>query len=309
MRNSSVALITRDFILDPWLDQIADRLSERGYEIMRGPHQRPPAKTIFEPDQISELFGRADLVVATTRSIISRDVLSSPRLRAVVFPTIGTESVDLSIADELGIMVAHGPTPENFNSMSEATVLLMLMLSYDMHGTEAVLRENMPRPARVKATMLMGKTIGLLGLGRIGRGVVDRLQNWGVDFLVHDPHVDQAALPGNVRAVDLETLMSESDIVSIHAILTPETRHIVNAGLLARMKPTAWLINTARGGIVDEDALIDVLQRGRIAGAALDTFVVEPLPKDSALRTLDNVILTPHMVGHTRDLKIGRAHV
>lgn len=119
MSGAGVALVTCDFILDPWLDEIADRLADRGFEVLRGPPQQPPAKTKFEGEDITRLFGRSDIVVTTTRSIISREALESPRLRAVVFPSIGTESVDLSTADDLGIAVAHGPTPENFQARQQ----------------------------------------------------------------------------------------------------------------------------------------------------------------------------------------------
>lgn len=301
--SSGVALVTSDFILDPWLDKIADQLRGRGFDVLRGPPQKPPAKTRFQGEDLDRFFGRSDLVITTTRTIISREALqAASRLRAVVFPTIGTESIDLQAADELGIAVAHGPTPENFNSMAESTVLLMLALLYDLHGTERNLRENLPRPRMMKARMLMGKTVGLIGLGRIGRGVVERLRTWGVRFLVSDPYLPADALPQGAQAVDLDTLLASSDIVSIHTTLTDETRHVINARTLARMKPTAYLINTARGGTIDESALVKALAERRIAGAALDAFELEPLPADHPLRSLDNVILTPHMVGHTQEI-------
>lgn len=301
--HTGVALVTCDFILDPWLDQIAQGLSDRGFDVIRGPKQKPPEKTRFQGADIDRYFGRSDLVVTTTRSLIDRDALQAARrLRAVVFPTIGTESIDQHAADELGIAVAHGPTPENFNSMAESTVLLMLALLYDLHGTERVLRDNLPRPAMMKARMLMGKTIGLIGLGRIGRGVVERLFGWGVQILVFDPYLPANAIPEGVKAVGLEEVLARSDIVSIHTTLNDETRHIINARTLALMKPSAYLVNTARGGMIDEAALVDALRQRRIAGAALDAFELEPLPADHALRTLDNVILTPHMVGHTQEI-------
>lgn len=298
-----VALVTSDFILDPWLDQIADGLRVRGFDVLRGPRQQPPAKTRFVGAELERCFSRSDLVVTTTRSLVGREVLTSaPRLRGVVFPTIGTESVDLDAANELGIAVAHGPTPENFNSMAESTVLLMLALLYDLHGTERVLRENLPRPARMKARMLMGKTVGLVGLGRIGRGVVERLQGWNVRVLVFDPYVSRDALPAGAEPAELDALLASSDIVSVHTTLTDETRHMIDARTLALMKPTAYLVNTARGGMIDEAALKTALAERRIAGAALDAFESEPLPSDHPLRGLDNVILTPHMVGHTQEI-------
>lgn len=300
---TGVALVTSDFILDPWLDKIAEGLRDRGFDVIRGPKQKPPEKTRFQGQDIERYFSQSDLVVTTTRSMIDKPALQAARrLRAVVFPTIGTESIDQHAADELGIAVAHGPTPENFNSMAESTVMLMLALLYDLRGTERVLRENLPRPTTMKARMLMGKTIGLIGLGRIGRGVVERLFGWGVELLVFDPYLPANAIPEGVKAVGLEEVLSRSDVVSIHTTLNDETRHMINGKTLALMKSSAYLVNTARGGMIDEVALVQVLRERRIAGAALDAFELEPLPADHALRTLDNVILTPHMVGHTQEI-------
>ncbi len=303
MSRTGLVLVTSDFILDRWLDQVADTLRERGFEVLRGPKQVPPAKTRFAAEDLPKYFAHADIVITTTRSIIGPEALAAAhRLRGIVYPTIGTESVDLTSANKLGIAVAHGPTPENFNSMAESAVLLMLALLYDLRGTERVLRENLPRPEVMKARMMMRKTVGLVGFGRIARGIADRLSGWGVEILVFDPYLDASHLPPGVRRVDFESLLKESDIVSVHTTLTQETRHMINESALSLMKPTAYLVNTARGGMVDEAALYKELCERRIAGAALDAFEHEPLPTDHPLRTLDNVILTPHMVGHTQEV-------
>lgn len=275
----------------------------RGHRIVRGPVQKPPAITTFEAADWPRFFGAADVILMTTRSRISRDVLdASPRLRGVVFPTIGTESIDLAAATELGIVVANGPTPENFLSMAESTVMLMTVLLYGLHRTERLLRENLPRPTAMHARMLLGKTVGLIGMGRIARAVVERLAGWQVRIVTYDPHLPQDSAPSGVDMVGLDTLLRESDIVSVHTTLADETRHLVGAAELAAMKPTAYLINTARGGVIDESALYEALKARRIAGAALDAFQKEPLPADHPFRELDNVILTPHMVGHTREI-------
>lgn len=303
MPETGVVFISSDYILDPWLGQIGAALVNRGFELIVGPRQQPPTKTQFAERDWARFFGRAEIIVMTTRSLVPRDTLAhAPFLRGVVFPTIGTESIDLGAATELGIIVAHGPTPENFNSMAESTVLLMLVLMYDLHRSEQILRENLPRPDTMRARMLMGKTVGLIGLGRIARGVVDRVAGWGVPILACDPYVSPDDTPSGVQLVDLETLLRQSDVVSIHTTLTAGSRGMIGAAQLALMKPGAFLINTARGGMIDEAALYDALNTHRIAGAALDAFELEPLPMDSPLRSLDNVILTPHMVGHTREI-------
>ncbi|WZB67657.1 hypothetical protein WJ971_09005 [Achromobacter xylosoxidans] len=135
-------------MLDPALDSVADRLREQGHTVVRGPRAVPGRKTVLPPDRLGELVGAADVIVATSRVVIDDAVLeAAPRLRGVVFPSIGTESLDLADAGRRGLMVANGATPENFQSMAEATIMLMLNLSYDLRGTEDLLRRNAPRPA------------------------------------------------------------------------------------------------------------------------------------------------------------------
>jgi len=297
------AFISSDYILDPWLGEIGARLRDLGYRVIDGPRQQPPEKIAFDRADWDPFFGHTDVVVMTTRSILPREILAhAPALRGVVFPTIGTESIDLQAANELGVVVANGPTPENFNSMAESTVLLMLALMYDLHGTERVLQENAPRPLTMRARMLKGKTVGLVGLGRIAAGVAERLASWGVRVVGVNRSMDSSRVPRGVELVGLDDLLRQSDIVSIHTTLTAETHHLIGAEQLALMKPSAFLVNTARGGVIDEPALVHALRTRRIAGAALDAFDLEPLPPDSALRTLDNVILTPHMIGHTQEI-------
>jgi phosphoglycerate dehydrogenase-like enzyme len=178
--------------------------------------------------------------------------------------------------------------------MAEAAVMLMLALSYRLDRSRDALHA-VERPAHF-AHMLKGSTIGLIGYGRIARAIVRRLAAWDVKLLSHtrSPSAEEG-----VAFVGLDELLAQSDVVSVHVPLTPETRNLLNAERLGRMKPSAILVNLARGGIVDEAALARLMRDGRIAGAALDVFANEPLPKDDPLNGLSNTILTPHIVGHT----------
>jgi D-3-phosphoglycerate dehydrogenase len=242
-------------------------------------------------------------MVMSPRDVCSREVmLAAPRLRAVVSIVIGVDTIDLDAANDVGLIVGHGAMPENFLGVSEATVMLIAALLLDLPGKSHLLRTNAPRPPQLKARMVRGKTIGLIGMGRTARGVVERLAGWDVRLQAHDPYVAQEAAPARVRMVDLPTLLRTSDVVSVHVTLTSETRHMLGAAELRLMQPHAYLVNTARGGAIDEQALYRVLRDGVIAGAALDVFEEEPLALESPLRTLDNVILTPHMIGHSREL-------
>lgn len=243
----------------------------------------------------------ADVLVAAPGFRCSREFMaSSPRLRGVVSPVTGIEWIDVSAATDLCIVVANGQTAENSESLAEATILLILAALYDLHGSEAVLRQNLVRPARVTARMLGRKTIGMIGFGQIARAIVARLAGWDVHILASARRVHTDA-PFNVTWVALDRLLAESDVVCVLASLNAETEGLLNAERLRLLKQSAVLVNTARGAIIDEPALYEfALERPDIR-LALDTFVKEPLPQDSPLRGLPNAILTPHMVGHTQE--------
>ncbi|HML10378.1 MAG TPA: NAD(P)-dependent oxidoreductase [Stellaceae bacterium] len=242
----------------------------------------------------------ADVLVAASSFACSRELmLSADRLRGIVSPTTGIEGFDLAAASELGILVANGQTRENVEGMAEATILLILAALYDLRGAEAVLRENRPRPKETSARMLGGKTVGMIGFGRVARTVAARLAGWNVAIHVHTRRA--SANFGNVRFVGLDEVLRDSDVVCVLATLNSGTHGLLTADRLALLKHGAVLINTARGAIIDEAALVALAERRPDLRLALDTFVTEPLPPDSPLRALPNAILTPHMIGHTAE--------
>jgi phosphoglycerate dehydrogenase-like enzyme len=304
MAHRPVVFICRDYSLNAVLDKIADALQQQGCRTLRGWPPKPPQLTDYPPESWPELFVPADVILMSVRTRCPRRLLeAAPRLRAVIFPTIGTDSIDLADARDLGLVVGNGATPENFLGMAEANVLLIAGLILNLPFKERLTRLNLPRPEPLQfpARLVLGKTIGFVGFGRISRATVDRLAGWGTKFLTTDPYVAPDSVPEGVRLVDLPTLLAESDVVDVQVTLTQETRHMIGAAEIARMKPTATLINTSRGGVVDEQALFEALKARRIAGAALDVFEQEPLPPDHPLRALDNVILTSHIVGHSME--------
>ncbi|CCW19080.1 D-3-phosphoglycerate dehydrogenase [Sphingobium indicum BiD32] len=252
-------------------------------------------------DPAGELWRSVDVLLAYGGFRCTRMLMASnPRLRAVVSPWTGMEGFDQMAATELGIAVANGQAEENTFSVAEATVMLMLACLYDLHESEAILRQNKPHPPLPIARMLRGLTVGLIGFGAIGRRVARLLEPWDVEILAHNrsPITDP-----NVRAVDLPTLLSTSDIVSIHVGLGPDTRHILNAETLKQVRPGTILVNTARGSIIDEAALCACVRDGRFAKVVLDVFEQEPLSPFSPLRDLPNAILTPHMIAQTREAR------
>ncbi len=276
------------------LDDIAYALGTLGHRV----YSYPDGDALHR--DTTSLVG-TDVLVAAPRFRCSRQLLvSAPHLRGVVSPVTGIEGIDISAATDLGVIVANGQTRENSESLAEATILLVLAALYDLHGSEAVLRRNLVRPAKPTARMFGGKTIGMIGFGQIARAMVSRLSGWDVEILVCSRRVHTDA-PGNVHWVGLEELLQTSDVVCVLASLNAETERLLNAQKLRLLKPGAVLVNTARGAIIDEAALYEIARERSDLRIALDTFATEPLPLDSPLRSLPDMILTPHMIGHTQE--------
>jgi phosphoglycerate dehydrogenase-like enzyme len=297
--NVSRVIVPHDQLLAPSLDPVAEKLAAAGYAVWRPPQALSPSGWTDE-------LPRADVVVLTPRTRFgTAEIEAAPRLKGIVFPTIGVEALDLAAADAAGLVVGNGATIEAIESMAEANVMLMAALLLDLPGKSGALRRSGWRDGTVRASMLRGKTIGFIGFGRIARATLARLAGWKVRAIYYDPHLgrDAASSEGAAPIEDLPALLRSSDIVNVLVDLTAETRGMVGAAELAMMRRDAYLVNIARGAVVDEAALAVALREGTIAGAALDAFAAEPLAPDSPLRELDNVILTPHNIGHTRELQ------
>src|SRR3954447_4057992 len=261
-------------------DAIGADLRQAGHRIIRYAHREAFTAT---PDPLAGI----DVLLCVGVLPLTRATLATAsRLRAIVFAVTGVDGVDIAAATELTVVIANAQTEENIIGMAEATVLLMLATLYDLDGAEDRVRKGLWRPPQLKASQLRGKTIGLLGLGKIGRETARLLAPWGATLQYSGRRdADPAGLPPMQR-VDLDTLMRTSDVVVVLASLNPEAWGLIGAERLRLMKPTAILVNTARGAIVDEVALAAVLRNRTIAGAALDCFATEPLPADSPLRGL-----------------------
>src|SRR5882724_6773671 len=278
-------------------------LREAGHEVVIGRPLDQPARQAYTEAELVEAARDADVILASHLETISRGVLeSSGKLRLVIVPFIGTDKIDVGAASRLGILVANSPTPENFIAVAEATIGLLLMLLKRIKHNEAKLRRGEWAQRHDRGEFLFGKTVGLVGLGRVGSHVARRLVNWDVRLLAADPYVSAETAQGlGATLVELPALLAESDIVSLHASLTDETRALIGEKELRRMKPTALLINTARGEMMDEEALARALGEKWIAGAAVDAFVKEPLSADHCYRNVDPelLILTPHNIAHS----------
>jgi phosphoglycerate dehydrogenase-like enzyme len=282
-----------DFFFTP----VAEAVAAKGCRPVR---YRTPADFLADPTALD----RAAVLYAVGFCPVSRETMSrGPGLRAVISPWTGTEGFDERAATDLGIVVGNGQIPENVESMAEATVLMILASLYDLNGSQRRFREtDVWAASQLTARMLKGKTIGILGYGGIARGVVARLAGWGVSFCATTRH-PPADLPHPVRFLPLEDMLTASDIVCVLAPLTGETRGLLNSARLALMKRGSILICTSRGGIIDEAALVALANDGHFSAVGLDVFEQEPLPKDSPLRGLKNAVLTPHSIGHTREMR------
>ena len=238
---------------------------------------------------------------ATLASVESYDsaVLAGSSLRAIARVGVGYDAVDLAAATSAGVVVTITPGT-NENSVAEQAVALITAVFRDTARRDREIRQGVWR--RDCPRRLAGNTIGLVGLGRIGKAMVARCKGLGLSVLGYDPFPNAAfAAEHGVRLCTFDELIALSDIVSLHLPCTPETSDLINAKTLAQMKPGSVLINTSRGGLVDEAALAAALASGHLFGAGLDVTRVEPLPEHSPLRKADNVVFSPHLGGIDQD--------
>ncbi|PYP23273.1 MAG: D-glycerate dehydrogenase [Gemmatimonadetes bacterium] len=265
----------------------------------------------FTPAELQEALRSADGVVPTVSDRVSADTLSVEPLRARILANfgVGFNHIDVSAAQARGLVVTNTPDVLTDDTADEA-IMLMLMVARRAGEGERHVRTGAWtgwRPTHMLGTRLSGKVLGLIGMGRIGRAVAKRAHHgFAMRVMFHDPYPPPAEVVtelGAERQRSVEDVLREADFVSIHSPATPETRHLINAARLALMRPTAFLINTARGDIVDEAALVTALERGQIAGAALDVYEQEPRVTPGLLK-LDNVVLLPHLGSATQETRV-----
>lgn len=252
----------------------------------------------------SELAAAASdaAAVLVYHATLDRAILAEmPSCRVIARCGAGYDNVDVSAARERGIVVTYVPD-YGVADVADHTLALLLGCVRRLVAADAAVRSGgWPTYAELGPMhRLAGRRLGLLGFGRIARAVAVRARAFGMSILVHDPYVAAAEVVAEgALPVDADTLFAESDVVSLHAPLTPSTRGAVDRRALGRMRPNAILINTGRGELVDEDALVDALREHRLAAAGLDVYTEEPLPADSPLRSLRSVTLTPHIAAFT----------
>jgi D-3-phosphoglycerate dehydrogenase len=278
-----------------------DILRAADCELVMGKPQDDFRTFRYERKELVNLVGDCSIIYPSGRDMIGADILDScPHLQAVVKSSIGIETVDVDAATDLGIICCNSPTPENFLGVAEATVGMMVALFKRLKFNEQFFRDGGWKELQNRGTLMIGRTVGIIGVGRIGQNVAKRLGGWGMKLLGYDPYVKQEKVAElGIEMVSLDELLKRSDAVTVHVVLTRETRGMLGMREFKTMKPTAFIINTSRGPALKEPELVQALNDKVIAAAALDVFEEEPVPKNSPLRQVDpmRLILTPHNIG------------
>lgn len=252
---------------------------------------------VTEQDQILERVQGMDVVVTKEMPVSGETIAQFPdSVKLICEAGTGYNNIDIEAARAKGITVCNIPAYST-ERVAHTAIMMILNLSSTMQVQQAMLtkgdRSNFTKCLQVNHVEVNGKVLGVIGAGTIGREVIKVAQALGMKILAYTrtPRADEE----NLKYVSLEELLKESDYISLHCPLTPQTRHIINKDTIAMMKPTAFVINTGRGALIDEPALIEALQKGQIAGAGLDVQETEPPAQDNPLYDMPNVILTPHM--------------
>lgn len=250
------------------------------------------------PALLAALADANAILVRSATKVDAEAIAAAPKLQVIARAGVGLDNVDIKSATTAGVMVVNAPT-SNIISAAELTVGHILSLARHIPAAHSALAQGEWKRSAYTGTELYEKTVGIIGLGRIGALIAARLQAFGVEVIAYDPYITAArAQQLGVQTVTLDELLEQSDFITIHMPKTPETTGMIGAEQLAKMKPTAYVVNVARGGLIDEDALHDALVAKTIAGAGLDVFVQEP-PKESPLLALSNVVVTPHLGAST----------
>ncbi|MGD9046432.1 MAG: NAD(P)-dependent oxidoreductase [Anaerolineae bacterium] len=302
MTKQERALITAEF--DP---AAVARLEDMGYDVVQtGWGQTRQALTA---EELAILMDGVSLLIVEVEQVTAEVIAAAPNLEIIATCRAGPVNVDVAAATARGIPVLATPA-RNADSVADFALGLMLALCRNISRAERHLRQKgwLVQGKEIpyfhfRGPEIAGKTLGLIGCGAIGRALARRVQGFDMRVLVSDPYLDPAVLADLGQLASLETVLAEADFVSLHVPVTQETRGLLDADRLALLKPTAYLINTARAAVIDEDALFDALASKRLAGAALDVFWDEP-EMDPRWFSLDNVLLTPHLGGAADDVKI-----
>jgi len=285
---------------------VCDPIHPEGLEALRSAGLIVDERTKIEKDELLKLIPDYEVIIVRSRTRVDSTVLrAGSRLKVVARAGIGLDNIDLQTARELGIKVLNTPEAST-EAAAENTIALLLALARQIPRADRAMKEGMWIKRELVGWELKGKTLGIIGFGRIGRRVAEIAHAFGMKIMatkhVREPPKELVERIGAkiVPIGRVEELLAEVDVVSLHMPLTPETHHFMNRERFNAMRDGSYLINTSRGGLVDEEALLEALKSGKLAGAALDVYEEEP-PKNLELIRMPNVICTPHISAQTRE--------
>ena len=284
---------------------VSDPLSQQGLDLLAEEEDlEVDVSTELTPAELIERIGAYDALILRSSTQVTADVIEAAnRLKVIGRAGVGVDNIDLEAATRRGILVANSPTG-NTIAAAEHTMTMMLALTRNILPAGTSIKNSEWRRTKFTGVELYGKTLGVIGLGRIGSEVVHRAQAFGMETIAYDPYISSdAAEKLGIHLVKREDLLKQADYISLHTLLTPETYRSISDDEFALMRPDCRLINCARGGLIDEAALYRALKDKQIAGAALDVFEHEP-PTDNPLLTLDNLLATPHLGASTAEAQI-----
>lgn len=290
---------------------ICDSIHEDGVKMLKGAGFQVDLDTSITPEELIEKIPGYDAIVIRSRTKVRKDVLeAATNLKAVARAGVGLDNVDLAAAKELGVKVINSPEAPS-NAVAELIIGLMFSLARNIAEADGTMKQGKWEKKRLTGFELKGKTMGIIGLGRIGELVAEKAKALGMKLLIYNRTRDRVRSmveTMGAELVDIERVYKDSDIISIHLPATPETRHMIGSDQFEMMKPTAYIINAARGGLIDEAALKIALDEGKIAGAALDVYEEEPT-RDMPLVGLANVVCTPHIGAGSVEASIGNSTI
>ncbi|PIP18976.1 MAG: phosphoglycerate dehydrogenase [Candidatus Omnitrophica bacterium CG08_land_8_20_14_0_20_41_16] len=288
---------------------VSDPLSDEGLKILKKVKEfQVDVKTDLKPGELREIIKDYDALLVRSATKVTKDIISAAsRLKVIGRAGVGLDNVDLDAATQKGIIVMNTPGA-NTISTAEHTVSMILALSRNIPQASASAKKGEWKRSKFMGVELYSKVLGIIGFGRIGKEVAKRVLSFGMRVLTYDPFLSRDVAESlGVEVVELKDLFEQADYITVHTPMTDETKHMVSDKQFVLMKKGVRIINCARGGIVDEAALVNALKEGKVSGAALDVFEKEPIAPESELLRLDNVIVTPHLGASTEEAQVNVA--
>ncbi len=280
---------------------VNDPLDDEAMALLRSKEGLEVTSEHLSKEDLIKIMPEVEVLVVRSATKVTADVIEAgERLKIIARAGVGLDNIDLEKAKEKGITVLNTPGA-SAASVAELAIGMMFALSRHIARGTMDLKEGKWTKKQLKGVELSGKTLGIVGFGKIGREVAKRALGLGMNVLAYDPFVKETDM--DVKLVDLDELYKNSDYITLHVPLTPETKHMINKETIEKMKDGVYIINCARGGVVDEKALLEALKSGKVAGAGLDVFETEPPATDveKELLSLPNVVATPHIGASTKE--------